>query len=138
MINKTAIILTAVILLIIALLMWAAFHYYGKSVSTADQLTTAVQQKKEAEFITNSQALSVGIFNQIAGATLNDQKTNTSASQGRQTIIKTVLETAPCNLVLVPTAATDSLRDHYNAVRQGAINTDTGKPTAVLPAVPAT
>ncbi|EIC84007.1 hypothetical protein [Serratia sp. M24T3] len=94
-----------------------------------------MQQKKEAEFITQSQALSVGIFNTIAGATLDAQKTNASASQGRQTIIKTVLETAPCNLVLVPAAATDSLRDHYNAVRQSASNADTGQPAKSVPAV---
>ncbi len=135
MINKIAVALTAIILLIIALLMWAAFHYYGKSVSTSDKLTTAVQQKNEAEFITQSQALSVGIFNTIAGATLDAQKTNVTTSQGRQTIIKTVLESAPCNLVLIPASATDSLRDHYNAVRQGASNAGTGRRAKSVPAV---
>ncbi|WP_369788334.1 hypothetical protein [Rouxiella sp. WC2420] len=135
MINKIAVVLTAIILLIIALLLWAAFHYYGKSVATADKLTTAVQQKNEAQFITNSQALAVSTFNTIAGATLNDQKSDKTASQDRQTIIKTVLQTAPCNLELVPASATDSLRDHYNAVRQGASHSNTGQPVKSVSAV---
>lgn len=135
MINKIAVALTAIVLLIIALLMWAAFHYYGKSVSTADKLTAAVQQKNEAEFITQSQALAVTTFNTIAGATLNDQKADKTASQSRQVVIQTVLQTQPCAVVLVPAAATDSLRDHYNAVRQSASNADTGQPAKSVPAV---
>ncbi|EIC82169.1 hypothetical protein [Serratia sp. M24T3] len=138
MINKTAIILTAVIMLMIALLMWAAFHYYGKSVSTADQLTTAVQQKKEAEFITQSQALSVGIFNTIAGATLNAQHANTLDSQATQADIKNALANDTCAVVAVPASAADRLLEHYNAIRKSAGNTNTGQPAGGLPAVPAT
>ncbi|MCC3717961.1 hypothetical protein LLP99_17065 [Rouxiella badensis] len=138
MINKIAIILTAVIALIIALLMWVAFHYYGKSVTQAESLATAVQQKNEAEFITKSQALSVGIFNLIAGATLNDQKKNEAASQDRQLIIKTVLQKESCAVVNIPSAASDSLLDHYNAVRAGTGNANSVKPATAVPAVAAT
>lgn len=137
MINKIAIILTAVIVLIIALLMWVAFHYYGKSVAQADSLATVVQQKNEAEFITKSQALSVGIFNQIAGATLDVQKANVSASQDRQVIIKTVLKADACALQPVPAAAAGSLLEHYNAVRKGSSNADTGKPGGTVRGIPA-
>lgn len=132
MINKIAVITTALILAIIGLLLALAFHYYGKTVSQASALTALTQQKNEAEFITKSQALSVGIFNQIAGAALNEQKANASASSDRQTVIKTLLETAPCAVVPIPAAVNDSLLEHYNTIRQGTRNTDTGQPAGAV------
>ncbi len=128
MINKIAVITTAVILACISLLLFLALHFYGKSVSQADAMTTLTQQKNEAEFITQSQALSVGIFNQIAGVTLNDQKINHRASERRQTIIKTVLEQAPCAVVPVPDPANNSLLEHYNQIYQSTTNAHSGKP----------
>ncbi|KQN42757.1 hypothetical protein ASE93_18785 [Serratia sp. Leaf50] len=135
MINKIALMTTLLVMACIGLLMFLAFHYYGQTVSQAASLSTLTQQKKEAEFIVQSQGLSVGIFNQIAGATLNDQQTNQTASQRRQTIIKRVLQTAPCNLVPVAAAANDSLLNHYNAVRQSSRHTDTLRSARAVPAV---
>jgi len=135
MINKIAVIATVLILTFISLLVFLAFHYYGKTVSQAADLSTAIQQQKEAEFITQSQALSVGIFNTIAGATLNVQKANVSASQDRQVIIKTVLKTDACAVQPIPTAAAGSLLEHYNAIRKGADNADTGQPAGAVPAI---
>ncbi|QII37875.1 hypothetical protein G3M83_09275 [Rouxiella badensis] len=137
MINKIAVAMTAIIFMIIALLMWAAFHYYGKSVSITDQLTTAVQQKNEAEFVTSSQALAVNTFNTIAGATLNDQKNNKAASQAQQVIIQTVLQKEPCAVVNIPSAAADSLLTHYNAIRSDSGNANSGKSASTVPAVSA-
>lgn len=138
MVDKIYRIVTLVMMVCIGLLMWIAFHYYGKSVAQADSLATAMQQKKEAEFITKSQALSVGIFNQIAGATLDVQKANVSASQNRQVIIKTVLKADTCAVQPVPAAAAGSLLEHYNSIRKGSSNADTGKPTCTVRTVPAT
>lgn len=135
MINKIAVITTLLILACIALLMAVAFHFYGKTVSQAAALTSLTEQRDQAEFITQSQALSVGIFNQIAGATLNEQRTSQTASQQRQTVIKTVLETAPCAVVAVPAAANDSLLNHYNTVRQGSRHANTGKPAGRVSAI---
>jgi surface polysaccharide O-acyltransferase-like enzyme len=127
MINKIAVITTLLILACIGLLMAIAFHFYGKTVSQEKALSSLTEQKNEAEFITQSQALSVGIFNQISGATLNEQKNNQAASQQRQTVIKTLLETAPCAVVSLPAAANDSLLNHYNAVRQDTRDANTGQ-----------
>lgn len=134
MINKIAVITTLLILACIGLLMAIAFHYYGKTISQASALSTMAQQKNEAEFITKSQALSVGIFNQIAGATLNAQKANVSASQDRQVIIKTVLKTDACSIQSVPAAASSSLLSHYNAIRESADYADPGKLAKSVPA----
>lgn len=138
MINKIAVITTVLILACISLLMFIAFHFYGKTVSQQSEISAANQAKNQAEFITQSQALSVGIFNQIAGATIDDQKSNIAKSQDRQVVIKTVLQTEPCAVVNIPSAAADSLRDHYNAVREGSNNADTGQPPATVPAIAAT
>jgi len=138
MINKIAVVLTALILLMFCLMMWVAFHYYGKTVAEADAISLAVKQKNEAEFITQSQALSVGIFNQIAGATLDAQKTNATASQDRQVIIKTVLQTQSCAVAPIPDAATEQLLNHYNAVRQDTRDADSRKSSSAVPAVAAT
>lgn len=91
-------------------------------------MTTLTQLKNEAKFISKSQALSVGIFNQIAGATLNEQKANISASSDRQAIIKTGLEAESRAVVPIPAAVNDSLLEHYNKTRQGARNAHTGQP----------
>jgi len=138
MADKIYRIVTLVMLACIGLLMCIAFHYYGKSVAQADSLATAVQQKKEAELITKSQALSVSIFNQISGATLDVQKANVSASQDRQVIIKTVLKADTCALQPVPAAAAGSLLKQYNSIRTGTNNTDTTKPTGAVRTVHAT
>lgn len=135
MINKIAVITTLLILACIGLLMTAAFHFYGKTVSQAAALSSLTQQRDQAEFITRSQALSVGIFNQIAGATSDEQRSSMAASQQRQTVIKTVLETAPCAGVAVPAAANDSLLNHYNTVRQGSDHANAGKPAGRVSAI---
>jgi len=138
MADKIYRIATLMMLACIGFLMWIAFHYYGKSVAQADSLATAVEQKNEAEFITKSQALSVGIFNQIAGATLDVQKANVSASQDRQVIIKTVLKADACAVQPVSAAAAGSLLEHYNAIRQSTGNADTGKSVGAVRGIPAT
>ncbi len=127
MINKIAVITTVLILAFIGLLMFIAFHFYGRAMSQQVAMTSLTQQKDQAEFITQSQALSVGIFNQIAGATLNEQKHSQATSQQRQTVIKTVLETAPCAVVAIPATANDSLLNHYHEIRQSPAHAHTSQ-----------
>ncbi|MCS3423430.1 hypothetical protein M2403_002031 [Rahnella sp. BIGb0603] len=136
--NWLRISITAAFALTIGVLLWAAFHYYGKTISQQSEISVATQAKNQAEFITKTQALSVTIFNTIAGATLDEQKTNVASSQARQVIIKTVLQTEPCAVVVVPASVNDQLLTHYNSIRSGAGNSDTSQPSPVLPAVAST
>lgn len=138
MINYFRLITTILLVLIISVLLWAAFHYYGKTITQQSEISVATQAKEQAEFITKTQALSVNIFNTIAGATLDEQKTNVASSQARQVIIKTILQTEPCAVVVVPAAANDQLLTHYNTIRSGAGNTDTSKPSPVVSAISTT
>ncbi|WP_254303002.1 hypothetical protein [Rahnella sp. BCC 1045] len=138
MVNKIAVALTALILMVIAILMWAAFHYYGKTISQQSEISVATQAKNQAEFITNSQALSVSIFNTIAGATLNEQHANTLDSQAAQNDIKDALTGDACAPVVVPARANDRVLDRYNSVRKGTGNANTSQPSPVMPAITTT
>lgn len=138
MLNWFRIVITALLFLVIGILLWAAFHYYGKTISQQSEISVATQAKNQAEFITNSQALSVSIFNTIAGATLNEQHANTLDSQAAQTDIKAALAGDACAPVVVPARANDRVLNRYNAVRQSAGNADTRKPSDFVPAVTTT
>ena len=132
MINKIAVALTAMILLIFSVLLWISFHYYGKTVTQRDSITTLTQQKNEAEFITQTQALTVGIFNTIAQSTLDKQHANTLDAQTAQTDIKAAISGDACSAVVVPARAADRLLAAYNAVRKGSGNTNSGKSSATV------
>lgn len=138
MLNYFRLITTIVFALVIGVLLWAAFHYYGKTISQQSEISVATQAKNQAEFITNSQTLSVSIFNTIAGATLDEQHANTLDSQAAQTDIKAALAGDACAPVVVPTRANDRVLNRYNSVRQSAGNADTRQPSGSVPAITAT
>lgn len=138
MVNKIAVTLTILILTLIGGLIWISFHYYGKTISQQSEISVANQAKNSAEFTLNAQTLAVNIFNAIAGATLDEQQANTLDSQAAQTDIKAALSGDACAPVVVPARANDRLLNRYNAVRKGASNADTRKPTPTVPAVTTT
>lgn len=138
MINKVAVILTAVIFLIVITACWAAFHFYGKSVKQADTISTITQQKQEAELIAKSQAATIDALNSISKATLDEQSDNSQQSDNRQVIIRTVLKTQQCAVTPVPDDASGQLLNHYNAIRQGASKPTSGGAAKTLPAKSAT
>jgi len=138
MFNWTRIAIVAVLLLIIGILDWVAFHYYGKTISQQQEISVATQAKNSAEFTLNAQSLAINIFNTIAGATLNEQHANTLDSQAAQNNIKAALAGDACAPVVVPARANDRVLDRYNAVRKSAGNTDTSQPAGALPAITST
>lgn len=138
MINWFRVVITALLFLIIGVLLWAAFHYYGKTISQQSEISVANQAKNSAEFTLNAQAQAVSIFNTIAGATLNEQHANTLDSQAAQTDIKDALTGDACAPVVVPARANDRVLDRYNAVHKGAGNADTRQPAPAVRAVTAT
>jgi len=138
MINWFRIVITALLFLIIVVLLWAAFHYYGKTISQQSEISVATQAKNSAEFKLNAQAKAMSIFNTIAGATLNEQHANTLDSQTAQTDIKAALAGDACAPVVVPARANDRVLNRYNAVRQSAGDADTRQPSGSVPAITAT
>ncbi|WP_230492913.1 hypothetical protein [Martelella alba] len=132
MVNKVAVVVTMILVLMFGVLTWAAFHYYGKYTAEATTNATLTQENKSAALVVANQEKLVNIFNTIAGATLNEQAKNTATSQDRQTVIKTVIQTESCAVITVPAAAADVLLDHYNAIRQNAGDADTSQSDATV------
>jgi len=132
------IVITVSFFLIVSILIWVAFHYYGKTISQQQEISVATQAKNSAEFTLNAQALAINIFNTIAGATLNEQHANTLDSQAAQNDIKAALAGDACAPVVVPARANDRVLDRYNAVRKSAGNADTSQPAGALPAITST
>ncbi len=136
--NKFAVIATLVLVLIFGVLAWAGFHYYGKYAAELITNTNLIAENKANTAAVQNQASLTNLFNTISGATLNDQATNTTASQNREVVIQTVIKTEPCAVVVVPAAAADVLLEHYNQLRSSANSTDSGQPNSPVPAVTTT
>lgn len=132
------IVITVSSFLIVSVLIWVAFHYYGKTISQQQEISVATQAKNSAEFTLNAQALAINIFNTIAGGTLNEQHANTLDSQAAQNDIKAALAGDACAHVSVPARANDWVLNRYNAVRKGAGNTDTSQSAGAVPAITTT
>lgn len=137
MVNKIAVIMTIIIVLLLGGLVLLSFHYYGKYTAEAMTNSTLTQANKSAALAVANQERLVSIFNTIGGATLNEQAKNTATSQERETIIKTFIQTESCAVSVVPAAAANVLLDHYNSIRQNTSNADSGQPTSTVPAVAA-
>ncbi len=138
MINKIAVVVTLVLVLLFGALIFLAVHYYGKyAVALKDNLTLTQDNANAALIITN-QARLFTVFNTIAGATINAQANNTAASQDRQVVIQTIIKTEPCAATPVPAAATDILLKHYNEIRKDAGDADTSQPDGAVSSQPAT
>ncbi|XBS71144.1 hypothetical protein ABK905_09330 [Acerihabitans sp. KWT182] len=135
--NKIAVVVTAIIALIIGIMGWAAFHYYGKYTEAQTTNAALVQENQANAAIVQNQANLFNLFNTIAGTTLNAQSQNTTAGQDRETVIQTVIKTEPCAVTVVPAAAAGVLLDHYHQLRQSANGADTGQPDGPMPAVAA-
>ncbi len=135
--NKIAVAVTAIIALIIGIMGWTAFHYYGKY-SEAQTTNAALMQENQANAAAvQNQANLFNLFNTIAGTTLNAQSNNTAAGQDRETVIQTVIKTEPCAVTVVPAAAADVLLKHYNEIRKDAGDADPVQPNSAVPNQPA-
>ncbi len=138
MINKIAVVVTLVLVLLFGALIFLAVHYYGKyAVALKDNLTLTQDNENAALVITN-QARFMTIFNTIARGTINAQANNTAASHDRQVVIQTIIKTEPCAATPVPAAASDILLKHYNEVRANTGDADTVQPDSAVSSQSAT
>ena len=137
MINKIAVITTALIAIMMGALIWLAFHFYGKTVEQEGTIKTVTEQKEQAEFTAKTQATAFNTFNTIAGATSDESAVKRNDSNDAQVIIRKELVTAPCAVVAIPDSANVRLSEHYKAIRSGSTSGDTGKPATTMPAITA-
>ncbi|WP_157032689.1 hypothetical protein [Erwinia typographi] len=126
------------LLLILVGMAKLAGHYHNKALAAESATKQAVAEKNQAEAITGNVITAVNLFNDIAGATLNDQQANSLDSQAAQADISTALADDACAAVVVPAGANNRVLDRYNAVRKSASNTDTSQSANAVPAITAT
>lgn len=127
-INYLRIAITIIFALIIGVLLWVAFHYYGKTISQQSEISAATQAKEQAEFITKSQALTTGIFNTIAEANINAKQNIESDGEAQIVYITKAIKGDACTDKHVPAAAADSLRKYADKIRANSTYATPGKP----------
>ena len=128
MINYFRLVTTILFALVIGVLLWSAFHYYGKTVAQQSEISVATQAKNQAEFITQTQALTVGIFNTLAGANINAKQTMRNDVATQIVAINKAVQGDPCAIQLVPPAAADSLRRQADSLRASSAAATSGQP----------
>jgi len=126
--NWLRISITAAFALIIGVLLWAAFHYYGKTISQQSEIAVATQAKNQAEFVAENQSLTIGIINTLAEANINAKQTMRGDVEAQIVTIQAAIKDDACTDKLVPVAAADSLRRQADGLRKDSINSTTGKP----------
>ncbi len=128
MLNKAAVIATLVIFGMFALIIWIAFHFYGKTITQQSEISTATQAKNQAEFVAENQSLTIGILNTIAEANINAKQTMRSDVEAQIVTIQAAVKDDACAVKPVPVSAANSLRRQADGLRQDSINATTGKP----------
>lgn len=125
MVNKFAVALIALVLAIIAILMWVAFHYYGTSVK-ADGKLTQLQSDNDLQTLTiATQSLNFQRSNQIASSADQYAVKITGDSQEREIEYRTILKAAPTCALPIPTDIANGLYDYANRLRASAMYADT-------------
>ncbi len=128
MVNKIAVALTAIILAIIAILLWVAFHYYGTSVK-ADGKVTQLQSDNDLQTLTiATQSLNFQRSNQIAATADQYAVKITGDSQEREIEYRTILKTEPTCALPIPADIANGLYDYANRLRSSAMYADSSQP----------
>lgn len=128
MLNKIAVALTALVLAMIAILMWAAFHFYGTSVK-ADGKVTQLQSDNDLQALTiSTQSLNFQRSNQIASTADQYAVKITGDSQEREIEYRTILKTEPTCALPIPADIANGLYDYANRLRSSAVYADSSQP----------
>lgn len=128
MVNKIAVALTALVLAIIAILMWAAFHFYGTSVE-ADGKVSQLQSDNDLQTLTiSTQSLNFQRSNEIAAAADKYAVKITGDSQEREIEYRTILKTETTCALPIPADIANGLYDYANRLRSSAMYADSSQP----------
>lgn len=128
MVNKIAVVLTSLILAIIAILLWAAFHFYGVSIKT-DEKVNQLQSDNDLQTLTiATQSLNFQRSNEIAATANNYAVKITGDSQEREIEYRTILKTEQTCALPIPADIANGLYDYANRLRSSAMYTDSSQP----------
>ncbi|HIF5920269.1 TPA: DUF2570 domain-containing protein [Raoultella ornithinolytica] len=117
-----ATIITGVLLVVIGVGSYLGYEYR----SNTARAEKAEEQAKQTTAIANNVINAVSLFNQISQAGTDEKQQNSEKSSARVVVIREAVKGDKCAVQSVPSAATNSLRDHRNKIRSGAGGADTG------------
>jgi len=96
---------------------WTINHYRNNAITFKDQRDKATVRANSSEAITNNVITAMNLIHDISQATQNAKNELAEKSETRIVYIKQSLEGDPCANQLVPSAATDSLREYADSLR---------------------
>ena len=117
--NRLIVVIIAVVVCLIVSLGWLASHYRDNAITFKEQRDKATIRAETAETVSNSVVTAMNLINDISRVTQNAKTELSQAGEQRVIYIRQALEGDPCAKQLVPTAATDSLREFADSLRSG-------------------
>ncbi|MEP9172167.1 DUF2570 domain-containing protein [Enterobacter hormaechei] len=122
--NRVTAIVIAVVTCIIVSLACVANHYRDNAISFKDQRDKATVRAETSAAITNNVITTMNLIRDISQATQNAKNELAQKGETRIVYIRQALEGDPCANQLVPSAATDSLREYAESLRSGSSGAD--------------
>ncbi|MDM2884293.1 DUF2570 domain-containing protein [Citrobacter sp. Cpo044] len=119
----TAIICACVIALLV-LAAWKINHYRNNAITYKDQRDKATTRAESSEAVTSNVITAMNLIHDISQATQNAKNHLAQKGETRIVYIRQALEGDPCANQLVPSAATDSLREYADSLRTGPRGAD--------------
>lgn len=114
----------------IALMIFLAFHFYGKSVEAKGQVNQLQSDNALQSETISTQAFNFQRANQIAGDAQLYAVQIVGKSQEREIEYRTIIKRDPASGKCVDSAVADRLLKYTNSLRASAMHTDTGKSIA--------
>jgi prophage endopeptidase len=103
---------------------WSINHYRGNAIIYKDQRDKATVRAETSEAITSNVITTMNLIRDISQATQNAKNELAQKGETRIVYIRQALEGDPCANQLVPSAATDSLREYADSLRTDSSSSD--------------
>ena len=116
--------LQLMVVALIGMLVLFVNHYRDNAITYKDQRDKATVRADTSEAITNNVITTMNLIRDISQATQNAKNELAQKGETRIVYIRQTLEGDPCANQLVPSAATDSLREYADSLRTGPRGAD--------------
>ena len=130
MLNWFRVAVTAFAAAFIALMIFLAFHFYGKSVEAKGQVSQLQSDNALQSDTISTQAFNFQRSNQIAGAAQLYAVQIAGKSQEKEIEYRTIIKRDPAGAKCVDSVVADRLLEYTNSLRASAMHTDTSQPAA--------
>lgn len=122
--SRLTAIICAVVICLMVFMAWNINYYRNNAITYKDQRDKATVRADKSEAITNNVITTMNIIRDISQATQNAKNELAKKGETRIVYIRQALQGDPCANQLVPSAATDSLREYADSLRSGPSGSD--------------